>query len=46
MPWARAWSTTRSAAEKVKVPRLGSVASHFISFSGVAELNSRSRVAA
>lgn len=33
MPWLCAWSTIRSAEVKVKLPRLGSVASHFISFS-------------
>ncbi len=45
MPRLCAWSTIRSAEVKVKVPRLGSVASHFISFSGVTEPNSRSSVA-
>ena len=35
IPWASAKSTTASAAAKVKFPRVGSVASHFISFSGV-----------
>src|SRR6266566_4007805 len=44
MPWACAWATIWSPAPKVKLPWEGSVASHFISFSGVTLLNSRSRI--
>ncbi len=45
-PWARAWLTIWSAGPKLKLPRDGSTASHFISFSGVIMLNSRSEIAA
>ena len=41
---ARAWATSRSAAEKSRTPRSGSTLSHFIAFSGVTLLNSRSRM--
>jgi hypothetical protein len=41
MPWPWAKPTTRSAAVQLKVFCAGSVASHFISFSGVAMPNSR-----
>ncbi|CAM5560439.1 hypothetical protein SGLAM104S_01447 [Streptomyces glaucescens] len=40
MPRLWAWLTIRSAAAKLNAPRLGSRASHFISFSGVTESNS------
>ena len=40
MPLRWAWFTIWSAEPKVKEPRVRSVASHFISFSGVTELNS------
>src|SRR5690242_21308509 len=43
-PWALAWETIWSAGPKLKLPRDGSVVSHFISFSGVIMLNSRSRI--
>jgi hypothetical protein len=43
-PWARAWATSRSAAEKSRTPRCASTLSHFIAFSGVTLLNSRSRM--
>src|SRR3954451_497965 len=43
-PWAWAWLTIWSAGPKLKLPRDGSVVSHFISFSGVIMLNSRSRM--
>src|ERR1041384_368658 len=42
--WLRALLAMRSAELKVKVLRDGSVASHFISFSAVTELNSRLRI--
>ena len=42
-PCASAWLTIWSAGPKLNEPREGSVASHFISFSGVIMLNSRSR---
>src|SRR5437879_1736258 len=41
--WAAACATRRSAAAQLKLPRVGSTASHFIAFSAVTELNSRSR---
>src|SRR5262245_32084481 len=44
IPRPCAWLTIRSALAKLKEPRDGSVASHFISFSGVAALNSRLRI--
>ncbi len=44
-PCAEAWLTIESAAAKLNEPREGSMASHFISFSGVIILNSRSRMA-
>ncbi|CAG7612886.1 hypothetical protein SBRY_100087 [Actinacidiphila bryophytorum] len=40
-----AWETIWSPGPKLKFPRDGSVVSHFISFSGVIMLNSRSRIA-
>src|SRR5690242_12656709 len=43
-PWLRAWLTIWSAEPNVKLLRDGSVASHFISFSGVIIENSRSRI--
>ena len=43
-PCAVAWLTIWSAGPKLKLPRDGSVVSHFISFSGVIMLNSRSRI--
>src|SRR2546423_2424836 len=43
-PWAWAWDTIWSAGPKLKLPRDGSVVAHFISFSGVIMLNSRSRI--
>ena len=43
-PCACAWLTIWSAGPKLKLPRDGSVVSHFISFSGVIMLNSRSRI--
>src|ERR1044071_7013078 len=45
-PWAVAWLTIWSAGPKLKLPRDGSMVSHFISFSGVIMLNSRSRMVA
>src|SRR3954469_2175928 len=42
--WAWAWLTIWSAGPKLNDPRDGSVVSHFISFSGVIMLNSRSRM--
>ncbi len=43
-PCAVAWLTIESAGAKLNDPREGSVVSHFISFSGVTILNSRSRM--
>src|SRR3954468_18920772 len=43
-PCASAWPTIWSAGPKLNEPRDGSVVSHFISFSGVIMLNSRSRI--
>ncbi len=43
-PWADAWLTIWSPGPKLNDPRDGSVVSHFISFSGVIALNSRSRM--
>ncbi len=44
IPWLRAWLTIRSALLYENRPWLGSVASIFISFSGVTMLNSRFRM--
>ena len=44
MPRLNAWLTIRSALLKLNWFCCGSVASHFISFSGVTELNSRLRM--
>ena len=41
MPFSAANATSRSPASKLKRPGCGSIASHFISFSGVSESNSR-----
>jgi hypothetical protein len=43
-PCAVAWLTIWSPGPKLKLPRDGSVVSHFISFSGVIMVNSRSRM--